>query len=46
VLRERFIRHSVQFASPYISLDSLVETLSVKRFKPRAKSVKLRRGEL
>jgi len=46
VLRERFIPHSVEFASPRISLDSLVETLSVKRFKPDAKSVNLRGGGL
>jgi hypothetical protein len=46
VVRERFVRHSVQFASASISLDSLVETLSVKRFKPRTKPVEVRRGEL
>jgi len=46
VVRERFIRHSVQFASPCVSLDSLVETLSVKRFKPHTKPVEFRRGEL
>jgi hypothetical protein len=46
VLRESIISHCVQLASPNISFDSLIETLSIKRFKPHAEPVKFRRSEL
>jgi hypothetical protein len=43
VFGERLIRHTVQFASPRIAFDPLVETLSVKHLVPRAEPVKVRR---
>jgi hypothetical protein len=46
VFGKRFIRHSIQFASPRIALDPLVEALSIKYLIPCAELVEVRWGEL